>query len=200
MKVILTEKVKSLGNVGEIINVSPGYARNYLLPKNVAVVADEKNKSAFENQQKALAKKVAEQKSAAEIVANKLNGLQIELIKKVGSNGRLFGTVTNTELAKVLSEKDFDVERRQILIETPIKSTGDYTIKVKLFTGVEAEFKVKVSMDPKQAEEMKKKAEAAAKKKKEAKAKAETEAAEGSEATEEASANSAESTETTTEA
>lgn len=199
MKVILTEKVKSLGNVGEIINVSPGYARNYLLPKNVAVVADEKNKSVFANQQKALAKKVAEQKSAAEIQANKLNGLELELIKKVGSNGRLFGTVTTTELATILTEKEFDIERRQILIEDPIKTTGEFTIKAKFFTGVEAEFKVKVIMDPKQAEELKKKQEAAAKKKKEAKAKADAGETEG-EATAEAAADTETQEETSTEA
>ncbi len=183
MKVILTEKVKTLGNVGEIVNVSQGYARNFLLPRNVAVVADEKNKKAFENQKRALQKKVAEQKSAAEIQANKLNGLEIELVKKVGSNGRLFGTVTNAELAKILEEKDFDIERRQIIIETPIKTTGEYTIKAKLFTEVEAEFKVKVIMDPKQAEEMKQKAAAAAKKKKEAKVEATEEKAESKEST-----------------
>lgn len=192
MKVILTEKVKSLGNIGEIINVSPGYARNYLLPKNVAVVADEGNKKVFENQKRALAKKVSEQKAAAEIVKNKLNGLEITLIKKVGSNGKLFGTVTNLELAKELESREFELERRQIIIENPIKSTGEFTIKAKLFTEVEAEFKVKVIMDPVQAEELKKKQEAAAKKKK---------AAPKVEATEEGEAGSAEgeATETTEE-
>lgn len=174
MKVILTEKVASLGNVGEVVNVSAGHARNFLIPNNKAVLADGSNKAQMEHYNKMLAKKVAEEKSEAEAVAKKLNGMNIELIKKVGANGRLFGTVTTTELSKILAEKGIELEKRVLTVDNPIKAVGTYNVKAKLFSGVESEFVVKVDMDPKQAEEMKKKAEAAAKKKK---AKAEADAA-----------------------
>lgn len=165
MKVILTDRVKALGSVGEIVNVSQGYARNYLIPNSLAILADEGNKKQMEDYQKMLAKKVEEEKAAAKEIAAKLNGTSITIVKKVGGNGRLFGTVTNTELSKELAKAGLDVERRLIQIEDPIKTTGEYEIKTKLFHDVDATFKVVVEMDPKQAAEMKKKQEAAEKKK-----------------------------------
>jgi large subunit ribosomal protein L9 len=188
MKVILTERVKSLGSVGEIVNVSQGYARNYLIPNSLAILADEGNTKQINDYQKMLAKKVEEEKKAAEDVAGKLKSTTLTLVKKVGGNGRLFGTVTNAELSKELSKAGLEVERRLIHIETPIKTTGEYEISVKLFKGVEATFKVNIEMDPKQAAEMKKKQEAAAKKKasKSTEAKAEVAETATEETTEEA--------------
>lgn len=177
MKVILTEKVASLGNVGEVVNVSAGHARNYLIPNRKAVLADGSNKAQMEHYNKMLAKKVGEEKSAAESIKKQLDGMKIELIKKVGANGKLFGTVTTTELSQILGEKGLTVEKRVLVVDNPIKSVGTFTVKAKLFSGVDAEFTVKIEMDPKQAEEMKQKAEAAAKKK----AKAQADAAEAGE-------------------
>lgn len=165
MKVILTERVKSLGNVGEIVNVSSGYARNFLIPGNKAILADDGNTKQMADYEKMLAKKVAEEKSAAEKVAKELSGKTVTLVKKVGGNGSLFGTVTNTELAKELEKEGILIERRLIQVDTPIKTLGTFDITAKVFKGVEATFKVKVEIDPKQAEEMKKKQAAAAKKK-----------------------------------
>jgi len=163
MKVILTEKVPTLGNIGEIVNVSAGYARNYLVPNRLAMVADDANKKLLSAQQKSLAKKVKAQKDAALEVKKKLEGVTIELIKKVGASGKLFGTVTTSELAKELVEKGFEVERRLIHLESPIKGLGTFNVKAKLFADVEATFKVKVAIDPKQAEELKKAQEEAVK-------------------------------------
>ena len=160
MKVILTEKVSSLGNVGEVVNVSAGYARNFLIPNKKAVLADEANKAQMGHYQKMLGKKVEAEKSAAESVAKQLNGLKLELIKRVGGNGKLFGAVTTTELSKELSGKGIEVEKRVITLETPIKALGTYNAKAKLFSGVESEFTVNVVIDPVQAEELKAKAEA----------------------------------------
>lgn len=157
MRLILTEKVKSLGDIGEFVNVTPGYARNYLLPQKLALLADEGNTKAIENQQRRLAKKIEEYKNEALALKSKIDSLKIEMVKKVGSNGKLFGTVTNTELAKELQKHDIDVERRVIVIEDPIKGLGNFTVKVKLFSGVEGLLKVSVIMDPKQAEEIKQK-------------------------------------------
>lgn len=188
MKVILTERVKTLGNIGEIVNVSQGFARNYLIPNSLAKFADEGNSKQMEDYQKMLAKKVAEEKAAAEDLAKKVSGITVSLVKKIGGNGRLFGTVTNSELSKELEKQGVTVERRLITIEDPIKTLGEYEITAKLFKGVDATFKVKVEIDPKQAEEMKKKQEAAAKKKaakKEAAEEATEESVEGEVATEE---------------
>lgn len=188
MKVILTEKVPALGNIGEIVNVSAGFGRNFLIPSKKAVLADESNKKVLENEQKRLAKKIAEEKSAAEALKAKLDGVTLELVKKVGGNGNLFGTVTTAEVAKELAANGIVVERRVLVIETPIKTLGSFDVKAKLFKDVEATFKVKIEMDPKQAEELKK-MQAAAAKKKAAKKDEETEAtAEATESNENADA------------
>lgn len=194
MKVILTDNVKTLGSVGEIVNVSQGYARNYLIPNNKARLADEGNKKQVEDHQKRLAKKVEEQKQAAQEVAKKLQGLTVTLVKKVGGSGKLFGTVTANELSSELEKLGLDVERRLIHIKDSIKSLGQFDVQAKLFKGVEATFKVKVEMDAKQAQEMKEKQAAAearaAKKGKEAPVEGEatTEEATAEEASEETKA------------
>jgi large subunit ribosomal protein L9 len=192
MKVILTEKVSTLGNVGEIVNVSAGFGRNYLIPSKKAVLADEGNKKVLDNEQKRLAKKVAEQVGEAQALKAKLDGVTLELVKKVGGNGSLFGTVTTGEIAKELANNGIEIERRIIHMDNSIKNLGSYEVKAKLFKDVEAIFKVKIEMDPKQAEELKKKQETAAarkKAKKEAKSEetavdASEEAVESSESTE----------------
>ncbi len=163
MKVILTEKVKSLGSVGEIHNVSAGYARNFLFPQKLAMLADEGNTKALEDQKKALSKKMDEEKSGATACKAKLDGKTITVEKKVGGSGRLFGTVTANEVALLLNKEGIEVEKRQILIENPIKQLGTFEIKAKLFQDVEATFNVKVEKDAKQIEEDKKKAEMKAK-------------------------------------
>ncbi|MFY7991845.1 MAG: 50S ribosomal protein L9 [Bacteriovoracaceae bacterium] len=178
MKVILIEKVKALGNIGEIVNVSAGFARNYLVPRKFALVADEKSTNAIKDKQKALAKKVAEEKNAAEAQKKKIHGTTIELIRKVGSNGKLFGAVTSTEIAKELETKGVSIERRMITIEGSIKSLGTYEVKAKFFNDVVAEFNVKVGIDAAQAEELKRlQAEAQKRNADKKKAKADAEAA-----------------------
>lgn len=155
MKVILTEKVPTLGNIGEIVNVSAGHARNYLVPNGLAMVADDSNKKLLVAQQKSLGKKILAQKNAAIELKKKIEGMTLELIKKVGASGRLFGTVTNAELSRELENKGVIVERRLIHLESPIKALGTFNAKAKIFADVEATFKVKVLIDPKQAEELK---------------------------------------------
>lgn len=184
MKVILRERVPSLGNVGEIVNVSPGYARNSLFPKNLAVLADEGNQKFLENQKKALAKKVAEERSAAEELKGKIEGVTIELLKRVAGNGKLFGTVNAAELSKELEKKGAQVEKRLIQILDPIKNLGNFEVKVKLFQDVEATFSVKVEMDLNQQKELQEKQKLAAEKKARKAAEPEAEAT-----TEEASPN-----------
>ena len=155
MKVILTEKVPALGNIGEIVNVSAGHARNYLVPNGFAMVADDSNKKLLAAQQKSLGKKIQAQKDAANEIKKQIEGITLELIKKVGASGKLFGTVTNAELSKELETRGLVVERRLIHLDAPIKGLGIFTAKAKIFQDIEATFKIKVIIDPKQAEELK---------------------------------------------
>ena len=182
MKVILLEKVKSLGNIGEIVNVAEGFARNFLMPRRLALVADAKNANVLKDKQKALGKKVAEEKGAAEAIKKKLEGTTIELIKKVGLNGKIFGSVTSQDISAELEKKGISIERRLITIEGAVKSLGVYDAKAKLFgNDVVSNFKVKVSIDAAQAEELKRQQAEAAKRnadKKAAKIAAEAKAAE----------------------
>ena len=157
MKVILTENVKLLGSIGEVIKVSSGYARNFLLPKGFAVFADDKNQRVLQNQKKALSKKVDNQRKLSLEIKEKLDGLEVLLTKRVGGSGKLFGTVTTAELSTELAKKDIHVEKRLLQIDTPIKSTGSFPVKAKIFDDIESEFQVKVEMDPRQLEELKKK-------------------------------------------
>lgn len=180
MKVILTEKVPTLGNVGEIVNISAGYARNFVIPNKLGVVADAGNAKALANQQKALAKKVAEQKADAQAVKSKIDGLTLEFVKKAGANGKLFGAITTLDLSHELKSKGIEIERRLITVNNAMKNLGKFTAKVKLFQGVEAEFKINIVMDPAQAEELKAK-QIAAEKRKEEKAAAAALAAENGE-------------------
>ncbi len=172
MKVILTEKVKALGTIGEIVNVSAGFARNFLFPKKFAILADDKNSNVLKDKQKALAKKVSAEKASAELVKKKLEGLTIELIKKVGANGRLFGAVTSNDIAKELEKQGISVERRLLTVEGSIKSLGTYEVKAKLFHDVTATFKLKISIDAAMAEELKKQQAEAQRRNAEKKAKA----------------------------
>lgn len=177
MKVILTERVSTLGNVGEIVNVSAGYARNFLFPKKLAKLADVANTKVLEHQKRMLNKKVEAEKKEATDLKKKIEVVSLEFVKRVGASGKLFGTVTTTEMAKEFEKLNIAVDRRQIHMDAPIKGLGTYTAKVKLFIGIDAEFKVKVIQDQKQLEELKQ-AQIDAKKAKELKAQQDAKAAE----------------------
>jgi large subunit ribosomal protein L9 len=179
MKVILTEKVKALGMIGEIVNVSAGYARNFLFPQKLAILADEKNSNVLKDKQKALAKKVSAERDQAETLKKKLEGLTIEMIKKVGTNGRLFGAVTSLDISKELEKQHgISLERRLVSVEGSIKSLGTYDVKAKLFQDVTATFKLKVTIDAAMAEELKRQQAEAQRRNAEKKAKAEAAKAE----------------------
>ncbi len=178
MKVILTEKVKALGTIGEIVNVSAGFARNYLFPQKFAILADDKNSNVLKDKQKALAKKIGAEKDAALAVKKKLEGITVELIKKVGSNGRLFGAVTSQDITKELEKQGISVERRLLSFDGSIKSLGTYEVKAKLFNDVVATFNLKVAIDAAMAEQLKKEQAEAQKRNAEKKAKIEAAKAE----------------------
>ena len=156
MKVILTEKIPALGNIGEVVTVSPGYARNFLVPQNKAVVLDEGSMGILRGQRRALGKKIQAEKDLALEQKAKLDGITLEFVRRVGANGKLFGSVTTSELAKELLKRGIEIERRNLHLDIPIKAVGTFKVKAKFISDIETDFSVKVEMDPAQVEEIKK--------------------------------------------
>ena len=133
MKVIFNVDVKGQGKKGELKEVSTGYARNYLLPRNLATEATPDNLNAFKLKEKAKAAQIAKEKAQAEEYAKKLSGVQVTIRAKAGANGKLFGAVTSQEISDALREQfGMDVEKNKIVQPEPIKSYGSYTVKAKL--------------------------------------------------------------------
>jgi len=142
MKVILQKDIDKVGHVGDIVNVSEGYARNYLLPKKLAVKAFENNLAQFEHQKKALQAKINKQKKDALSLAEKLNSYSCTISKKVGENDKIFGSVTSSDIEAALTKDGFDISKKNIIIEDPIKNLGVYTVSIKIAKAVDANIKV----------------------------------------------------------
>lgn len=145
MKVILKENVDNLGHIGDIVKVAPGYARNYLLPKGFAIEATEKNAKALEHAKRHLEYKKNKVLEAAKQLAAKIEGLSLSLAHQAGADDRLFGAVTNMELAEQLKANGIEVDRKRIVLAEPIKQLGDFTATVKIHPEVSATLKVAVT-------------------------------------------------------
>lgn len=147
MKVILLQDVRALGKAGEIVKVNDGYARNMLFPKNLAKEATAGNIKALENKKAAEAEKKAEQKAEATKIKEALIDEVITLKSKGGEGGRLFGAVTNVDIAAAIkSQKGFDIDKKKISIPSPIKTAGEHTAEIKLFTDVNVTVTVNVEI------------------------------------------------------
>ena len=142
MKVILKSDVERLGKVGEVVTVAPGYARNYLMPRRLALEATEGNLAGIEVEKKRYAKTQARAAGEARALAEKLGALSLTIRQSAGENDRLFGTVTTMDIAAALEKEGLSVDRRQISIDEPIKTLGIYTVPVKLHPEVTAALKV----------------------------------------------------------
>jgi large subunit ribosomal protein L9 len=142
MLVILKENVENLGHIGDVVNVSSGYARNFLLPRNLVVAADEKNIAAIEHHKRSLEKKRLAAKASAQELAKKLADYSCTLSRKVGEGDKLFGSVSTADIADVLKKAGFPVERREIQLEHPIKTLGVHPVTVKLEAEVTTTLKV----------------------------------------------------------
>lgn len=142
MKLILKENIENLGHIGDIVKVAPGYARNYLLPKGLAVEATEKNAKQLEHNKRQLAYKKNKAIESARILAAKLEALSISLSHKAGEEGKLYGAVTNMEIASALKEKGFDFDRKNIVLHDPIKQLGEYSVPVKIHPEISASIKI----------------------------------------------------------
>jgi large subunit ribosomal protein L9 len=145
MKVILKETVKSLGNEGDVINVSAGYARNYLLPRGLAMEATTANLKQLQKIKALQAQKQAEEEAAAKQLAARLQGKKIVVRAKAGESGKLFGSITGQEIARALEQdSNIKVDKRKIELKEPLKSLGEHTVTIRLYKELTAEIIVKV--------------------------------------------------------
>jgi large subunit ribosomal protein L9 len=144
MEVILREHVDHLGNRGEIVKVADGYARNYLLPRKLALPATEGNRKHVERERKIMETREAEEKGAAEAIASRLNAIDIAIARRVGDTEQLYGSVTASDIVEFLKAKGFDVDRRKLILPEPIKAIGEYTVPLKLHREVTVPLKVRV--------------------------------------------------------
>jgi large subunit ribosomal protein L9 len=144
MEVILKEDVANLGHRGDVVKVADGYGRNFLLPRKLALQATLANKAIIEQMKNAAARRSASEKAQAEELVTKLEPLVLIFTRKSGEAGHLFGSVTSADIAADLAAKGFEVDRRKIVLDEPLKTVGDHTVTIKLYREVTAHVKVKV--------------------------------------------------------
>jgi large subunit ribosomal protein L9 len=147
MEVILKEDVANLGHRGDVVKVADGYGRNFLLPRKLALQATLANKAVIEQMKAAAARRSATEKAQAEVLVTKLEPLTLAFTRKSGESGQLFGSVTTADIASELESKGFEVDRRKIQLNEPIKSLGNFNVAVKLHREVTAHLKVQVVAD-----------------------------------------------------
>jgi len=147
MQIILQEDVDKLGNRGDVVTVKPGYARNFLLPRKLAVEATSGNMKALERIRNSLAKKTATELDAAQKQAALLNGVAVKFTRKTGENDQMFGSVTTADIAEALAAQGFKVDKRQVQLKEPIKIIGESDVTIKVFRDVTAQIKVTVDKE-----------------------------------------------------
>lgn len=153
MEVILLERVPHLGQMGDIVNVKPGYARNYLLPRGKALRATEANRKAFEERRKEIEARNLERRREAEAVKEKIDGAKLVVVRQAGASGQLYGSVAPRDVAATLCEQGFQIDRSQIELARPIKTIGIFEVLVRLHGEVEAKVVVNVARSEAEAEE-----------------------------------------------
>ena len=144
MEVILREDIEKLGNRGQVVKVAPGYARNFLLPKKLAVAATPSNKKIVEQERQAHLRKEAKMQGEAQELAKLMTGTTVTIAQKAGENDQLFGSVTSKDVADALAAKNYTIDRRKIQLDEPIKQLGEFKVPVKLHKDVIAEITVVV--------------------------------------------------------
>lgn len=147
IELILKKDVEHLGRQGEIVRVANGYARNYLLPRELALAVTAGNRKQIEHEQKMAARREAEEKSAAEALAKAIALAEVVIARKVGEKDTLYGSVTSSDVAASLAEQGFQVDRRKIQLPDPIKRVGEVMVPIKLHRAVTAELRVRVVPD-----------------------------------------------------
>lgn len=147
MKVILRDDLINLGKMGSIVNVSDGHARNYLIPKNLAVEANIKNIKAMEHEKKKIGERARKIREANQILADKISALTITLKAKAGEEDKLFGSITTMDIAGALKEKGFDIDRKKIVLDEPIKRLGSHTVGIKIQSEITASLNINVAAE-----------------------------------------------------
>ena len=144
MEIILREDIDNLGARGDVVKVAPGYARNFLLPKRLAVAATESNRKIVEQERQAHLRKEAKLKTEAEDLSKLLGGVSVTIAQRAGEQEQLFGSVTSADIVNALAAKNFTIDRRKVLLDEPIKQLGEYKVPVRLHKDVTAEITVSV--------------------------------------------------------
>ena len=144
MEIILLDKIDNLGNVGDVVTVKPGYARNYLFPKGLAVRSSKRNIAFAEEKRKNIELKIAKKEQASQAIFDSLKNVEILMEVEVGENDKLFGSVTTMDLQKALNDQNIEIEKQNILLDNPIKSLGVYDIPIKVTPSLKQNIKVNV--------------------------------------------------------
>jgi len=144
MEVILREHVENLGRRGEVVKVAAGYARNYLLPRKLALAVTDANKRQIERERAAAEARDLEEKGQAEALGQRLSQTEVEIARRVGENDTLYGSVTTSDIAQALAAKGFEVEKRRIQLPEALKALGEVTVPIKIHREVTAQVRVKV--------------------------------------------------------
>ena len=147
MEVILREDIDNLGTRGQVVKVAPGYARNFLLPKRMAVAATEANKKIVEQERQAHLRKEAKVQGEAQELAKIMTGATVRIAQKAGENDQLFGSVTSKDIAEALAAQNYNIDRRKIQLEDPIRQLGEYKVTVRLHKDVPVEITVVVAKE-----------------------------------------------------
>lgn len=144
MQVILKEDVRDLGLIGDVVNVKDGHARNYLIPKGLAVEASDRNIKALEHEKKKIQEQIKKVKTKAEELMSNLSSTTITIKAKAGEGDKLFGSITTMDIAAALAKEGIDIDRKRIILEEPLKRVGTYTINIKVHPEVSAQLNVQV--------------------------------------------------------
>lgn len=141
MQIILTQDIENLGKAGELVQVKPGYGRNYLIPNGLAVSATAGNVRQLEHERTQIARRVEKERSSAQSIADRLNGMTLQFERNVGKDEKLFGSVSNRDIAEQLKKAGIEVDHRKIELDHPVKALGKYEVPVRLGAGVVAQLK-----------------------------------------------------------
>ena len=141
MQIILTQDVENLGKAGELVSVRPGYGRNYLVPRGLAVSATVRNKNRLDHEKAVIEKRVAKERATANDIATRINGMTLQFERQVGEDEKLFGSVTSRDIAEQLKKANVEIDHRWVELDGAIKALGKYEVPVKLAAGVTATLK-----------------------------------------------------------
>ncbi len=147
MQILLLDDVENVGRIGEVKTVANGYANNFLIPKGLAIRATKANKKIVEQEQRQAEKKYKKRVDNSNDKKTQLESLKLEIARKAGKSGKLFGSITNSDIKDMIAQKGYDIDKKKIVVSKAIKSIGEYTIAVKIYGGIRAEIPLTVTYD-----------------------------------------------------